>query len=108
MNAYELGRTLEPPHGLMVSSLPGFNGASPSTQNAYIMRTKRAQKRKCAFFISYAATTYNFNPLKCTHFDLPLNLTRNPNLNRPSKAAASSAVGPSCGPNPKLTETDHF
>ena len=62
MNAYELSRTLEPPHGLMISSLPGFSGASPSTQNAYIMRTKRAQEPECAVFITYAATTYNFNP----------------------------------------------
>jgi len=37
-------------------------------ENAYIMRTKCAQKCECEFFISSASTTYRFQHRKCTHF----------------------------------------
>ena len=37
-------------------------------QNAYIMRTKCAQKREPAIVNPSATITYNFDPLKCTHF----------------------------------------
>ena len=37
-------------------------------KNAYIMRTKCAQKRECNFFTRLNSITYNFNALKCTHF----------------------------------------
>jgi hypothetical protein len=40
----------------------------PDRQNAYIMRTLCAQKRECDIFNSSATITYNFDPLKCTHF----------------------------------------
>ena len=40
----------------------------PDRQNAYIMRTKCAQKYECDIFNSSATITYNFDPLKCTHF----------------------------------------
>src|SRR5687768_4271046 len=37
-------------------------------ENAYIMRTKCAQNRKCDFSTRVASTTYNFILTKCTHF----------------------------------------
>jgi hypothetical protein len=108
MNAYELARTFESPRGLMVSSLPGFSGTSPSTKNADIMRTKCGQKCEFKFLNCYTDVTYNFNAVKCPHFDPPLNLTRNPNLNRPGKAAASWAGGLSYGLKQKLTISDRL
>jgi len=53
---------------LLASSFPGLLRDSGPGQNAYIMRTKCAQKRECDIFNSSATITYNFDPLKCSHF----------------------------------------
>ena len=42
-------------------------GKAACRQNAYIMRTKCDHFHICEFFNVNASTTYNFNPLRCTH-----------------------------------------
>ena len=41
-----------------------------SGKNAYIIRTKCAQKREWEISTSVTSTTYNFNALKCTDFPI--------------------------------------
>jgi len=53
-----------PPEG----RVPSSPHSSVARENAYIMRTKCAQKRICYIFNYSAADTYNFNAVKCTHF----------------------------------------
>ena len=49
--------------GLIPSVFSGLLEDRALRQNAYIMRTKCAQKRECHIFNSYAAGTCNFDPL---------------------------------------------
>jgi len=109
------GLPLHRDSGPLASSFPGLLRDSRPGQNAYIMRTKCAQKRKCDIFNYSASTTYNFNTLKCTDFpvpDLNLNPTLNHNLD-PPRAQAATLVN-SCqlvsirGCHSKLTKTDRF
>src|SRR5688572_15609546 len=69
--------------GLPNSFLPGFLKGPYSAQNAYIIRTKCDQKRKCHFFNGSATATYDFSGSKCTHFPFPPlpHLDCNPNPN---------------------------
>jgi len=52
---------------LLASSFHGLLRDSGRGQNAYIMRTKCDHFHICEFFNVNASTTYNFNPLRCTH-----------------------------------------
>jgi len=92
----------------MASSSPGLLRDSALAQNAYVMRTKCAQKCECDIFNASFASTYNFRTLKCTHFPVcDLNLNRSFNLNptAPSNSCQFVLIRVS---NPKLTETDRF
>src|SRR5688572_3959629 len=100
---------------LLASSFPGLLRDSGPGQNAYIMRTKCAQKRNRHIFNYSASTAYNFNTLKCTHFPqfhLNRNLTHNHNLNlQPWLSFAPLRLGAFALNqvlNPKLTKTDRF
>jgi hypothetical protein len=66
--------------------LPGL--CQPFSKNAYNDAYKMRQNFKMQILIYLPSTTYNFNPLKCTHFRLPLN----PNLNL-DRAASGFPTG---------------
>jgi hypothetical protein len=76
------------------------------------MRTKCIQKRICEFFTSSATTTYNFSPLKCTHF--PVLSARAPNcaVLDPRRSTLCSLSWRLCAfalnPGPKLNKTERF
>jgi hypothetical protein len=98
--------------GLLASSFPAFIRGLLPTQNAYIMRTKCAQKRECHIINTCATTPYDFNAVKWTHFKAPvpgpalnLNLSLNPNPGVPLLLCLSAVNQRS---SPKLTETDRF
>jgi len=57
-----------PSYRLSLSFLSVFLVIPISSQNAYKMRTKCDQKRRCEFFNASAIITYDFNTVKCTHF----------------------------------------
>jgi len=108
MNAGQTTWKQGPSHRLLASFSPCLLTDSALTQNAYIMRTKCAQKRECDIFNSSVTITYNFSTLKCTHFPVcDLNLNRSLNLNptAPSNSCQFVLIRVS---NSKLTETDRF
>jgi len=96
------------PHRLSLSFLPAFLVNPIGAQNAYIMRTKCAQKRECDIFNYSATITYNFNTLKCTHFPAPrpdLNRSLNLNPTAPSNSCPFVSIR---GCHSKLNKTERF
>jgi hypothetical protein len=79
-----------PPHRAVPREWVSISVDSWLAQNAYIMRTKCAQKRICYLVNDSTTTTYNFDTLKCTHFLAPvLNPNCSLNLNRARRSPFS-------------------